>query len=245
MGVYLSQFCATGAEGTQWKYGHSCQMVGEIRGNPELDVIPLLEPDTARDPGIAKLIHVYFLDHKSASILDPAALKSLDVIVIPRINYIQDEELTAIETAVKGGVGLLIRNTFGNGVPGYRTDVAALNGFTEAEFSYTPQPLECEVIADHPILGTLKKGDTLSMTPNGAFGTMLPGSTPLIRVKDMGDGIPEGAVFYPVFLSQLEKGRIVQCVFPAWEGTPAGLQKATGGKFTVRAIKWAAGRAVE
>jgi hypothetical protein len=249
VGVYLSQYCATGAEGTQWKYGHSCQMVAELREDPELEVIPLLERETEQEGEIPKLIHIYFLDHKPALITDPAVLKSLDVIVIPRINYVNDDVVEAIATAVKGGTGLMIRNTFGNGLPGYTTEVAELNGLTAAYFDYSPHPVQCEVIADHPILGTLKKGQTVSITANGAYGELLPGSTPLIRVKGADGMMMDAALgetpFYPLFLSQLGKGRIVQCVYPAWQGTPGDLQKATGGKFTVRAIKWAAQRAVD
>ncbi len=51
--------------------------------------------------------------------------------------------------------------------------------------------------------------------------------------------------FYPLFLSQLDKGRIAQCIFPAWEPTPAALQKATGGKFNVRVVKWLAGKPID
>src|SRR6185312_10519701 len=45
VGVYLSQYCASGADGTQWVYGHSCQMVGELRDDA-LKVIPIIEPGT-------------------------------------------------------------------------------------------------------------------------------------------------------------------------------------------------------
>ncbi len=35
--------------------------------------------------------------------------------------------------------------------------MAKLNGFEEAEFTYNPHAVDCEVLAEHPILGTLKR----------------------------------------------------------------------------------------
>src|SRR5690349_1450355 len=51
VGVYLSHYCATGADGTEWAYGHSCQMVGDLH-DPSFDVIPLIEPGTEHEENI-------------------------------------------------------------------------------------------------------------------------------------------------------------------------------------------------
>lgn len=171
--VYLSEFCAKGANGTQWAYGHSCQMVGDLH-DPALEVVPLIEPGTENAPDLAKVMHIYFHDAQPADATDPAVLKTFDVLVLPRINYIQNQELDTIEQAVESGVGLLIRNTFANGLPGYTPQVAELNGFQRCGFDYAPHPANCTILADNPLLGSLHKGDTISLTPNGVTGNLSP-----------------------------------------------------------------------
>jgi hypothetical protein len=243
--VYLSEYCASGADGTQWAYGHSCQIVSDLRDR-ELQLTPIIEPGTEAEPDLKKILHIYFNDAKPADATNAAVLKTFDVIVIPRINYVRDDELNAIEQAVKSGTGLLIRNTFGNGIPGYSPLAAELNGFQTCDFNYSPHAIDGVVLATHPILGSLHKGDTIHLTPNGAYGVSITGAVPLIEVKDPAKlYFPLDAStwkFCPLLVFELGKGRVVQCAFPAWEATPVDLQKATGGKFNVHAIEWLARR---
>src|SRR3954469_18870399 len=105
-------------------------MVGDLR-DPAIELIPLIEPGTEHEEKIPLHITNFFHGHKPADITDPAALKSLDVIVLPRINYVCEDVPPLIETAVKGGVGLLIRNTFGSGIPGYTPEINRLSGFDD------------------------------------------------------------------------------------------------------------------
>jgi hypothetical protein len=113
------------------------------------------------------------------------------------------------------------------------------------------------MIGSHPILGRLsgKTGRTIKLTPNGTWGVPGVQTIPLIRVKDMNkfrsfykEGPEDGAAdwtFYPLYVAQLGKGRIVGCQFPAWTPMPKDLMSATDSEFNLRAIAWLAHRLEE
>jgi hypothetical protein len=240
VGLYLSQMT-----GESW--GYSIQIVGELsRGG--FDLVPILEPGSASVPEIQKLLGLWFKGKSPLSASDADALKRLDVIVAPRIWLIPDEARVAIESAVRNGTGLLARNGLGSWFPRKGTDIARLNGFTDSSFGYNERPMECELIGSHAILGTLSGqiGKSIQLTPNGTWGVLGSQTVPLIRVKDMqafhAFEHRGGAdwVFYPLYVSQLGKGRIVGCQFPAWTPTPKDLMAATDQQFNIRAVKWLA-----
>jgi len=189
-------------------------------------------------------LNVYFAGRAPLDVTNAEVLKKLDVIVAPRIWYLPEEARTAIEQAVMNGAGLLARNGLGSMEPGDQNDVPRLSGFESGHFGYNPHPMECEVIATHPILGNLKVGQIISITPNGTWGKPLGQTIPLIKVKDMDayrqfdTGGQDDWIFYPLYVSQLGKGRIVGCQFPAWEGTPKDLMAATDGEFNLRCVLW-------
>jgi hypothetical protein len=240
VGLYLSKMT-----GDDW--GYSIQIVGELsRGG--FDLVPILEPGSASVPEIQKLLGLWFKGKTSVSASDADALKKLDVIVAPRIWLIPDRARIAIESAVRNGTGLLARNGLGSWFPRRGPDIARLNGFTDSSFGYSAKPMECEFIGSHPILGTLSGqiGKSIQLTPNGTWGVLGSQTVPLIRVKDMqafhaseGRGGADW-VFYPLYVSQLGKGRIVGCQFPAWTPTPKDLMAATDQQFNIRAVKWLA-----
>lgn len=238
VGVYLSK--TTGTE-----VGYSCQMTGDLL-NQGMEVIPLLEPGSDSEPAVKKLLGVYFRGQQPLDVTRTDDLKTLDVIVAPRIWMLPEAARSAIEETVRAGTGLLVRNGMGCMEPGSGEAVSRLSGFDESSFGYNAHPMECEVIAEHPLLGTLKPGTSVTITPNGTWG--LPGAktVPLIRVKDMAKfrefyhhGDPSW-VFYPLYIGELGKGRIVGCQWPAWERMPKDLQTATDSQFNVRAVKWLA-----
>ena len=175
-------------------------------------------------------------------------MKKLDVIVAPRIWFLPEDARDAIAQAVTNGTGLLIRNGLGAMQPGNDPDTAHLSGFEEGAFAYNPHPLECVVLANHPILGTLKPFNVLLITPNGTWGKLATQSIPLIKVKDM-DAFrgfesrgQDDWTMYPLYISQLGKGRIIGCQFPAWEPTPKSLMAATNNDFNLRCVLWLAHR---
>jgi hypothetical protein len=240
VGVYLSKMT-----GPQW--GYSIQMVGELsRG--DFDLLPILEPGSEAVPEIQKLLGLWFRGKPSMDASDAEALKKLDVIVAPRIWLVPDQERIAIESAVRNGTGLLARNGLGSWFPRAGPDIARLNGFTDSSFGYSAHPMECEIIGSHAILGSLSGqiGKSIQLTPNGTWGVLGEHTVPLIRVKDMQafhDSEGRGGanwVFYPLYVSQLGKGRIVGCQFPAWTPMPKDLMAATDQQFNIRAVKWLA-----
>ncbi len=240
VGLYMSK--TTGDED-----GYSIQIVGELsRG--DFDLMPMIEPNTAAVPEIKKLLDLWFKDKPPVNAFDPEALKKLDVIVAPRIWALPDEARVAIEAAVKNGTGLLARNGLGCMSPGGGPEVSRLNGFAESQFGYNAHPMECEVIGSHPILGKLsgKLGQSIQITPNGTWGEPNAQTTPLIEVKDMKafrTFFHYGNIqspFYPLYVSQLGKGRIVGCEFPAWSMMPKDLMSATDQEFNIRAVLWLA-----
>jgi hypothetical protein len=242
VGVYISRL-------TGQRWGYSCQIAGEL-AHRQFDLIPLLEPGSSSEPEVVKLLGVYFGGRSAIDVTDAAALKKLDVIVAPRIWNLPDEARAAIEAAVTQGTGLLIRNGLGCMEPGGGSDVSRLSGFTESAFGYNPHPMECQVIAAHPILGNLSPqiGRVIMITPNGTWGRIGSGIKPLIRVKDMDsfrrfwkEG-PDDLVFYPLYAGELGRGRIIGCQFPAWEPMPKALMAATHNEFNARAVLWLARR---
>jgi hypothetical protein len=241
VGLYMSKLT-----GQQW--GYSVQIVGELsRG--DFDLVPILEPASDSVPEIKKLLGLWFKDKSPVSASDAEALKKLDVIVAPRIWLIPEASRAAIESAVRNGTGLLARNGVGCMQPGSGPDISHLNGFEESQFGYNPHPMDCEIIASHPILGKLagQVGRSIQITPNGTWGIPNAQTTPLIRVKDMNAfrafyQLQNDWTFYPLYVSQLGKGRIVGCQFPAWSPTPKDLMSATDQEFNIRAVKWLAHR---
>jgi hypothetical protein len=242
VGVYLSK-----ATGDQW--GYSCQMTQELL-HRHLNVRPILDVGPEAQAAVAKLLGVYFPGKTAIYSSDVEALKALDVIVAPRIWDLADEARTSIEAAVTNGTGLLIRDGLGSWEPGSGPDVSRLSGFDESHFGYNAHPMDCQVIADHPILGklTVQTGESISITPNGTWGKLATATVPLIKVKDMdafrkfGGSNSETWAFYPLYISQLGKGRIVGCQFPAWSPTPTALTSATDGEFNLRCVLWLAHR---
>jgi hypothetical protein len=242
VGVYLSKM-------TGDRVGYSAQVTPELLPGG-FDLMPILEADTKDEEGIAKLLNMWFIAKPLIDAADAEALKKLDVIVAPRIWMLPNESRVAIEAAVTNGTGLLARNGLGCMEPGSGPEVSRLSGFDESAFGYNPHPMDCEIIGAHPILGRLsgKTDQTIRITPNGTWGIPGAKTIPLIRVKDMeqfrafykeGD---EAWTFYPLYVAELGKGRIVGCQFPAWSPMPLALMNATDSQFNIRAVQWLAHR---
>src|SRR5207244_12884807 len=130
------------------------------------------------------------------------------------------EGMEAMDRCVREGTGLLIWSGFASITPGSGEQVAHLNGLAEGQYAWNPQPVECEVLDDHPLLGKIAKGDIVSLEPNGMCGILAEGATPLIRVKSADDFHPTDALattrpaeysFFPLYVSALGNGKIVGC----------------------------------
>jgi beta-lactamase regulating signal transducer with metallopeptidase domain len=252
VGVMLSEFTATGPSWVGNPYGYTSQkrIVVELQ-DESVELYPVVEPGTVQTKALAAILAETFPGKEPVNGADAAALRTIDVLVISRCGNMRDEVLAAIETAVKHGLGLLIRQTMGNVTPEYTPTVVALTGMTEAQYGWKPMPaVKCEAVGKHPVLGRLdgKIGTHVTVRPNGTYGLLA--GIPLLRIEDMQVISPVGSmgqhpddyVFYPLYLSQLGKGRIVGCSFVGYAEAPADLERAASGKFTVRCVTWLAGR---
>jgi hypothetical protein len=249
VGVYLSHYSATGPSWIGRPYGYTSQ-VAQLRHlkMPELDLYPFVEPGTETDPELAKRLRSHFPGKRPLDITKAADIRTVQVLVTNHSPNVAPEALDAIETAVRdGGVHLITRAT-GVVTPGWNEQTTRLSGLTSCQYGWNPQPVECEVVTPHPLLGSLTAGAVIPMMPNGAYGTLPPGAIPLIRVKDMADVGAVGAqapggdafIHHPLYLSRLGKGWILGCPYAPYRPTPAELDAATGGNFLKRAVIWLA-----
>jgi hypothetical protein len=253
VGVLLSYFSATGPHRQSAPYGYQTQ----IRAAKELHdgsihLIPVIEPDTARNTQLQRVLSQYF---PGATPLDAGKvqdLQKLDVLVAMSAANVPDNVLSAIDQSVRQGMGLLQRQ-LGYLTPGYTPRVNALCGFADGTFGWNAGPVECEVVGNHPLLGSLagKIGTTISLTPNGTVG-MLKG-IPLLRVKMMSQiflvnadhPVGTGEYLYPLYISQLGRGRIVGIGFTQGREVPEELEAAHHGRFYIHCVQWLAGKPLD
>jgi hypothetical protein len=159
---------------------------------------------------------------------------------------------------VRGGTGLLVRQCLGGDNDGYRREtVRHLRLFAEAE----PDAIlptdgtrgTGEILHAHPLLGTLASsvGQKIPIQSMGAYGVLMDSATPLIRMTTLaGEKYQsrgpiverEGYGAYPLAVGELGGGRVVSV---SVDQMPAVLAVATGGRFTIRAVRWAARRPLD
>jgi hypothetical protein len=166
--------------------------------------------------------------------------------------------MASIESAVRGGTGLMVRQCLGGDNDGYRREtVRNLRLFAESE----PDAIlpidgthgEGIVLAAHPLLGTLASqvNQKIPIQSMGAYGVLMDSATPLIRMTGLGAEKyqargpiveREGYGAYPLVVGTLGKGRVVSV---SVDQMPNVLATATGGRFTIRAVRWAADRPLD
>ena len=254
VGVYLSHFSATGPSWLNRPYGYTSQVtqLRHLKG-PELDLYPFVEPGTETDADLAKRLRSHFGTKRPLDITRAADIRTVQVLIVNYSPNVAPEALDAIETAVRHGGVHLVTRAIGAVTPGWNEQTTRLSGLTSAQYGWNPQPVDCEVVTPHPLLGSLKAGDVIPMLPNGAYGTLPAGAVPLIRVKEMADvtAVSELApdsdtfVHHPIYLSRLGKGQILGCSFAAYRPIPAELDAATEGNFLKHAVIWLARGKVE
>jgi len=186
-------------------------------------------------------------------------LRRLDVIVAASVCYPTDAALAAIDTAVRGGTGLVVRQCLGGDANGYaRPVVRSLRLLDEAD----PDAINATgvsralVVGSHPLLGRLS-GQTnrfVRLRAYGGHGSLAAGSTPLLLVRNTGNVVYDhdkshikptpGYVVCPLSIGQVGQGRIVNCGFTGGP-VPADLDQATDGQFMLHAVQWAARQPLE
>jgi hypothetical protein len=134
------------------------------------------------------------------------------------------------------------------GLQGTNVPVQRLTGLLQAQGGGSPVPLECEIVAKHPILGSLGDLKTISLKPLGAYGVLPDDATPLIKVIDSSKVEVRGPAidgtsypFYPLYISHLGKGQIVALTFTPFKF----LNVAERPKLMKRCVRYLASRPVE
>jgi RNA polymerase sigma factor (sigma-70 family) len=298
VGIFLSYQTANGSHYGPTSLGGKAHLVitRAIHSDPvadkEMELIPIIEPGTATTQDIRESLGSTFKTESPVDGSDVEALMNLDVIICPRVWSESPEVLSAVDSAVRRGKGLMNFSGVGQIAPGPGVEVVdRLNGVAAGQGAYVgyPKEVECEVIASHPILGTLTKGELVNIAGNGQSGPLGSGTVGLIRVKNPsranpipieaaqaqvmenteiattqgsdvrmalppaesnGDtsvfttltALPANYVFYPITITTLGKGTIVNCNFLSVQAVPTDLQNATNQKFLKRSIEWLAGR---
>ena len=250
VGVMLSQFTASGPYLTSVPYAYKdgyLEMDRALRTDPLIELLPIVEPGSMNDPDLIAALKTSFKGEPTIDATKLDQLATLDVIVCPRVWNETPEVMNAIETTVSKGTGLLIGAGFAMQTPGPGGQTDRLNGVVEGCWAMSnPVEVECDVIADHPLLGKLTKGSKVNLEPNGECGLLVVGAIPLIEVSNQDEMRPVGTaqpiragyVAYPLYISTLGKGKIVNCAFTVWKPPPGDLQDATGGRFMIRCVKW-------
>jgi len=252
VGILISEYSASGPSWMGKPYGVRDTFVVDALRDASIRRIPLIEPNTEKIPEIAEVIHSYFHDAAPLNVDDPAALKTLDVIVTANAVNVHDTTLASIQSAVESGVGLLRWECLGDITPGFADPaVLKLAGMTRATFASTNTLTDCTVLATHPILGNLAKDQTVRLQASGVFGQLAPGAIPLITVAAQNQVslyTPNAAfnrgdlVCYPLYIATLGNGNIVSFPTPAFRELPYRFTNAIGEKFTTKCVRWLAER---
>ena len=250
VGILISEYSASGPTWMNKPYGVRDTFVVDALRDSSIRRIPLVEPGTEKIPEIAEVIHKNFRDASPLNVDDPAALKSLDVIVTANAVNVHDTTLASIQSAVESGVGLLRWANLGDITPGFADPtVLKLAGMTRAAYCETNSLTGCTVLLPHPILGNLAKNQTVRLQASGVLGELVPGAIPLIEIANQSEahtyspGIPfdRGDLrCYPAYTATLGKGKIVSFPTPAFRELPYKFTNAIGEKFTVKCARWLA-----
>jgi len=252
VGILISQFTATGPHRDVLLHGYDGQTrpIDELR-DPQIHLIPVIEPGTKHNPQEARILSQYFPGENPLDATREEDLKNLDVLVATSVANCQDEVVAAVTQRVREGMGFLERQ-FGYETPGYNAQTRALCGFSNGVFAWNSKPVDCEVVGTNPLLGDLsgRVGSVISLVPNGTAGTLQ--GIPLIRVKDMkrvrtvnsDHTVSTGEYLYPLYVSQLGRGRIVGIGYSVGQAMPPELNEANHGRFYIHCVQWLSGNAV-
>ena len=253
VGILLSDFSATGPHRQSAPYGYQTQLraVRTLR-DPLIHLVPVIEPNSADKGALPRILRQNFPGEVplDASKLDD--LQKIDVLVSTAAANLHDDVTGAIWQRVRQGMGLLQRQ-LGYLTPGYVARTNDLAGFTDAVFGWNPNPVDCQVVASHPLLGDLSGqiGKIISLTPNGAVGRLK--GIPLLRVQNMRQvmlvaadhTVGTGEYLYPLYVSQLGQGRIVGIGYTQGRDVPPELEAAHHGRFYIHCVEWLAGKPLQ
>ncbi len=257
VGLLLSEFTAAGPHESDEPYALKdgyLDTFRALRDDPEIQVVPVIEPGTQDATDLAAALHAGFRGITPLDASQKDQLLSLDVIACQRVWNESPQIVAGIESAVRAGKGLLVLSGFALQTPGIGTPpVDELNGLKQGVWEYCSVGADCQVLTPHPLLGNLKTDDWLTLPVNGECGTLADRAIGLMSVTNLDDihpvtsrdPIPANYAFYPLILSRLGSGRIVNCQFTSWEPIPDDLQNPTHGKFLIHCVDWLANHVME
>jgi RNA polymerase sigma factor (sigma-70 family) len=252
VGVTVSAWTAetNSPSGKPWGYTVQTRIAAELRA-PDIELYPIIEPGSQDKVEQIAALKAAYPNRPVIDGGDPDALKQLDVIVAHEDWMVPDEVLAAFDKAVDGGVSLLNIGGMGWATPGIRGNdprPARLAGLTEGQGGSTPEgPVTCDVLLAHDILGPIGMKTTVQLKPLGAFGQLPADAIPLVKVRDTSKIQTRGPAdqvadysFYPIYISQLGKGKIVGIHVALFK--PEVAKERPG--LLKRSVRWLAGRPV-
>ncbi len=250
VGILLSDFSATGPHRQATQYGYQTQLraVRYLR-DPSIHLVPVVEPNTEKKGQLPRILAQNFAGQKALDVTDPDDMRNVEVLSATAAGNLREDVIKAITTRVRGGMGFLERQP-GYITPGYNAETNDLCGFTNGVFGWSPNPVECEVVGNNPLLGDLagQTSKTITLIPNGTVGQLK--GIPLLRVKQMKQvmlvaadhTVSTGEYLYPLYISQLGKGRIVGVGFSQGRDVPEALDAANQGRFYIHCAQWLVGK---
>jgi hypothetical protein len=242
VGVLVSQATVTGPSAFDNRpFYHGFPRVTDLLKNESsLELWAVIEPGTDGEDRIPEIVKHSFggrVVHGDKV----EELSKLDVVIAPHIPHTPPEVMHALEIAVRErGLGLLNWMNLGGMTPGMAdADTLALAGFESMKWSASGEPVDCEIVTDHPVVGKRAKGGRpLRIIPNGSSGNLVKEATPLIRVKNPSVlGLSDDEPFYPLYVVNHGKGRIVCWSIAIHKPVPLD-----GKAFMLRSIQWLAQR---
>jgi hypothetical protein len=242
----------------------------ELLKDSAIDLYAVVDPGTDLHGEIVGAIRGMPSDHIIDG-GDAAALRKMDVIVSYFQWNLPDAVVAAMVQAVQDGTGLLVQGGAGIYRPGFTSDVQKLVGISDGFEVYDMTATPCTSLPHSPIpdLDAFAEQPLMIPTITGVAGHI--DGTPLMQAKALNDDVIviqwEGhsklpttqivasplaqattqpatqptVMFYPLYVSQLGRGKIVVC---QWESMPAEWRDATKGRFHVHAVEWLAGRQI-
>jgi hypothetical protein len=250
VGILLSDFSATGPHRQAKAYGYQTQLRAvKALHDPAIHLIPVIEPGTARKGQLPRILDQNFAGAAPIDVTNLEEMRKLDVLSATAAANLPEDVIKAITQRVREGMGFIQRQP-GYITPGYNAETNDLCGFTDGVFGWSANAVECEVVGNHPLLGDLSGqiNKTIMLTPNGTVGQLK--GIPLLRVKQMRQvmvvaadhTVSTGEYLYPLYISQLGKGKIVGIGFTQSKDVPEALDAANQGRFYIHCAEWLAGK---
>jgi RNA polymerase sigma factor (sigma-70 family) len=245
VGILVSDYSANSPNDNGVKNGYlPLAVMLRALDDPSLDRFAVIEPGTAQNADLARIVGTYFPPNHMIDGADAEALRNLDVLVCPISINMRDEVLSAFIRAVSDGVGILNQCATGCNRPGMSEPVNAINGMTRFGCFYNNTgAIDCTIVgADHPLMTRFRNPTVRLRNLSGSIGIIRQGQA-LIAAPGVHNhhpvepAPPAEAAYFPLYVSTLGKGRIMGV---GWGEAQPAIDAAAGPDFYVRCVRWLA-----